>query len=168
MDGTIVGEQGCGRCIARQMPPSSRSGAVPEGYPAPVRPYLGIELEPVLHVIPDIRLSSTSGSGSGQFICSRRTLASRREEEPRESMGGEDSREPSFRLGCPSIGFIYSLTRFRQPDSAWTTYPDRLRATSAISAPSSGHVPDDETSRTRKGRAGRKRRTKKETKGSFR
>lgn len=40
---------------------------------------LGVELEPVLHVIPAIRLSSTSGSGSGQFIRSRRTLASRRE-----------------------------------------------------------------------------------------
>ena len=82
------------------------SGAVPEGYPASVLPYLGIEIEPVLHVIPAIRLSSTSGSGSGQFICSRRTLASRREAEASESMGGEDSREASFRLGCSFIGFI--------------------------------------------------------------
>lgn len=47
----------------------------------PVLPYLGIELEPVLHVILQIRVSSSSGSGSGQFIRSRRTLASHREKE---------------------------------------------------------------------------------------
>lgn len=112
MDGTVAGEQGCWRGIARQMAPSSASGAVPGLDAVPVLPYLGIELEPVLHVIPEIRLSSSSGSGSGQFIRSRRTLASHREKgEPGGPMGGEQRRRPRFRRGCRFIGVVRALSK---------------------------------------------------------